>query len=72
MAYGHPNLYAHKKNNHLQIPLIMTYDEKIKNAEEIIVQLEQAEAIGMDEYKRRAAEATALLEECKKELKKDL
>jgi hypothetical protein len=47
----------------------MTYDEKIKKAEEIIVQLEQAEAIGMDEYKRRAAEATALLEECKEELK---
>ena len=46
----------------------MTYDEKIKKAEEIIVQLEQTEAIGMDEYKRRATEATALLEECKEEL----
>ena len=47
----------------------MTYDEKIKKAEEIIVQLEQTEAIGMDEYKQRATEATALLEECKEELK---
>ena len=47
----------------------MSYDEKIKRAEEIIAQLEQAEAIGMDEYKRRAEEATALLEECREELK---
>ena len=69
MAYGHPNLYAHKKNNHLQIPLIMTYDEKIKKAEQIIAQLEQADAISMDEYKKMAAEATALLSECKEELK---
>ncbi|MBR4432272.1 MAG: exodeoxyribonuclease VII small subunit [Paludibacteraceae bacterium] len=43
----------------------MNYDESIKKAEQIIAQLEQAEALSMDEYKRLAAEATALLKECK-------
>lgn len=47
----------------------MTYDEKIKKAEQIIAQLEQAEAISMEEYRKKAAEATALLQECKVELK---
>ncbi|MBR0194736.1 MAG: exodeoxyribonuclease VII small subunit [Paludibacteraceae bacterium] len=46
----------------------MDYDEKIKRAEAIIAQLEQAEAIGMDEYKRLASEATALLQQCKADL----
>ena len=48
----------------------MSYDEKIKRAESIIAQLEQAEAIGMDEYKRLASEATSLLQQCKAELEK--
>ena len=43
----------------------MNYDENIKKAEAIIQQLEASEAISMDEYKRLAAEATALLKECK-------
>ena len=43
----------------------MGYDESIKKAEEIIAQLEQADALSMDEYKRLAAEATALLKQCK-------
>jgi len=43
----------------------MGYDEAIKKAEEIISQLEQAEALSMDEYKRLAAQATALLKQCK-------
>lgn len=43
----------------------MTYDESIQKAEAIIAQLEQAEAISMDEYKRMASEATALLKQCK-------
>ena len=37
----------------------MTYDEKINKAESIISQLEQAEAISMDVYKKLAAEATS-------------
>ena len=47
---------------------MMSYDEKIKRAEQIIAQLEQAEALGMDEYKRLAAEATELLKLCHAEL----
>ena len=43
----------------------MKYDEKIAKAEAIIQQLESAEALSMDTYKRLAAEATALLKECK-------
>lgn len=46
----------------------MTYDEKIAKAEAIIQQLEQADALGMDDYKRQAAEATALLKQCKMQL----
>lgn len=46
----------------------MTFDESIKRAEEIIAQLEQAQAISMDEYKRLAGEATALLKQCKAEI----
>ena len=49
---------------------MMSYEEKIKRAESIIAQLEQAEAIGMDEYNRLASEATALLQQCKAELEK--
>ena len=43
----------------------MTYDEKIQRAEQIIAQLESAEALSMDAYKKAAAEATALLKECR-------
>ena len=46
----------------------MNYDESIKKAETIIAQLEQAEAMGMDEYKKLAAEATSLLKQCKAEI----
>jgi exodeoxyribonuclease VII small subunit len=46
----------------------MTYDENIKRAEAIIAQLEASEALSMEEYKRLASEATALLKECKKEI----
>ena len=46
----------------------MGYDEAIKKAEAIVTQLEQAEAISMDEYKKLAAEATSLLKQCKAEL----
>jgi exodeoxyribonuclease VII small subunit len=46
----------------------MNYDEAIKRAETIIAQLEQSEALSMDEYKKAAAEATALLKQCKDHL----
>ncbi len=53
----------------------LTYDEALRKAEAIIAQLEEAEALGMDEYKRLATEATALLQHCKSQiegLSKDL
>ena len=46
------------------------YDEALKKAEQIIARLEQAEAISMDEYKRLAAEAAALLKQCKSEIER--
>ena len=46
----------------------LTYDEAMKRAEALIAQLEQSEAISVDEYKRAAAEATALLNRCKQEI----
>lgn len=44
------------------------FDEALSRAEAIIVQLEQSDAISMDEYRRLAAEATQLLQQCKNEL----
>lgn len=46
----------------------MSYDEKIKKAEAIIEELEKAEALSMDTYKKLAAEATKLLQECRAEI----
>ena len=46
----------------------MSYDEKIKRAEQIIAQLESAEALSMEAYKKAAAEATALLKSCKSDI----
>ena len=46
----------------------MTYDEKMAKAEAIIQQLESAEALSMEAYKKAAAEATALLKECRSEI----
>ena len=43
----------------------LSYDEALQRAEAIITQLEQAEAIGLQEYKKLAAEATSLLNQCK-------
>ena len=48
----------------------MTYDEKIAKAEAIIAQLESAEAISMDEYRRLASEAAALLRQCRSEIER--
>ena len=46
----------------------MNFDENIKKAEAIIAQLEQSDAISMEEYHRLASEATALLKQCKDEI----
>ena len=46
----------------------MSYDDSRKRAETIIAQLEQAEAISLEEYKKLAAEATSLLRQCSAEI----
>ena len=46
----------------------MKYDENIARVEAIVAQLEQAEAISMEEYKKLAAEATSLLKACQTEI----
>ena len=46
----------------------MFYDESIKRAEQMIAQLESAEAISMEEYKRIASEVTAILKQCQSEI----
>ncbi len=46
----------------------MTYDESIARAEAIIAQLENAEVLSMEEYKRLSSEATKLLRSCKEEI----
>ena len=43
----------------------MSYDEAIQKAETLIAQLEQSDAIRMEEYKRVAKEAAQLLQHCK-------
>lgn len=48
----------------------LTYDEALQRAEAIIARLESAEAISIDEYKKAAAEATALLQYCKAEIER--
>ena len=46
------------------------YDEAIRRAEQLIEQLEKAEALSMDEYKRLALEVSTLLKQCKDEISK--
>lgn len=46
----------------------MTYDEAIKRVEAIVGQLEKADAISLEEYKKLAAEATSLLHQCSAEI----
>ena len=46
----------------------LTYDEAIQRAEQLIAQLEKAEALSMDEYQRLSSEVSALLKQCKESL----
>lgn len=48
----------------------MTYDENIQKAEQLVKELEQADALSMDTYKTKAAEAKRLLDMCEQQLKK--
>ena len=46
-----------------------TYDEAIRQAENIVQQLEQTEALSVSEYKQKAAEVKRLLDFCEHCLK---
>ena len=48
----------------------MTYDEAIKRVEALVQELEQAEALSMDVYQKKAEEAKKLLDYCETCLKK--
>lgn len=49
----------------------LSYDEAILRVETIVKQLEQSDALSMDEYKRLATEAKTLLDFCRQQLEKD-
>jgi len=46
----------------------MTYDEAVKQIEEIVKQLEQAEALSISEYKQKAEQARQLLSYCEQQV----
>lgn len=49
----------------------LSYDEAMARVETIVKQLEQSEALSMDEYRTLAAEAKDLLSFCRSQLEKD-
>ncbi|MBQ6777445.1 MAG: exodeoxyribonuclease VII small subunit [Paludibacteraceae bacterium] len=48
----------------------MSYDEAVKRIEAIVRELEQAEALSLEDYRKKAAEAKQLLDLCEESLKK--
>jgi len=46
----------------------MNYDETIQKAEAIVKELEQADALSMEEYKAKSVEVNQLLDACTKQL----
>ncbi len=46
----------------------MTYDESIRRLQEIVKQLENGQAIGMNQYTELANEAKQLIASCRKQL----
>ena len=46
----------------------MNYDEAINRVEQIVSELEQSEALSMEEYQSKAKEAKDLLSFCQKQL----
>lgn len=49
----------------------MSYDEAMARVETIVKQLEQSEALSMEEYRTLAVEAKDLLSLCRRQLEKD-
>lgn len=53
----------------------LTYDQQLARVEQIVREMEQAEAISVQDYKQKAAEANRLLDQCEaeiREISKDL
>ena len=48
----------------------MSYDEAVKRVETIVRELEQADALSLEEYRKKASEAKRLLDVCEESLKK--
>ena len=46
----------------------MSYDEAIKRVEQIVIEMEQSEALSMDAYQAKAKEAKDLLSFCQSQL----
>lgn len=46
----------------------MTYDEAIKRIEQIVQEMEQSEALNMEQYQTKATEAKKLLDFCHEQL----
>jgi len=46
----------------------MNYDETIRKAEQLVNELEQAEALSMEVYKQKSAEVKRLLDLCEQQL----
>ena len=49
----------------------LSYDEAMARVETIVKQLEQSEALSMEEYRTLAGEAKDLLALCRRQLEKD-
>lgn len=49
----------------------LSYDDAIARVETIVKQLEQSDALSMDEYKQLATEAKTLLDFCRQQLEKN-
>lgn len=49
----------------------LSYDEAMARVETIVKQLEQSEALSMEEYRALAVEAKDLLALCRRQLEKD-
>lgn len=47
----------------------LTYDQQLARVEQIVRELEQTEALSMQEYKEKAAEANQLLDKCQTEIR---
>jgi len=47
----------------------LTYDQAIQKAQAIVNELEQAQALSMEDYKQRSKEVKLLLDYCEQQLK---